>query len=91
MCLLGALIMALQQLKFSLFGKSNDDFRTFRLEKSFLTSASVTGDIANLDKGLFLHSCPAPQDSFSAFFDISFWFILKLSFSLYEAQSFGCF
>ena len=36
--------MALQRLKFSLFGKSNDDFCTFRLENSLLTWASVIGN-----------------------------------------------
>ena len=55
-----------------LFVTSNDDFRVFRLEKSLLTSAFVTGDITNLDEGLLLQSSPATQDSFSAFLILFF-------------------
>jgi len=37
----------------SLFGTSNDDFCTFRLEKSLLTWTSVTGDIVYIMEDFF--------------------------------------
>jgi len=57
----------------SLFGISNDNFCTFRLEKSLLTWISVIGDITNKMNGLFPQSCPTSQGSLSASVDIIFW------------------